>query len=478
MPLSEIFGSTSFRTAALAAAAFAAVTLLLFGFIFWQTAGLETQLLDRFIRHEFAALAREDAAALRIDVNSRYRADLHRQSFAAVFDAAGKPVAGGLAAMPEGLPADGLPHEVIAARREEHGVTLERVRAAAGLLAGGDLLVMGRSEEDSARLRRLLARAMALGLLPALAASLAIGVFASNRALARVRAMNRAIGRIMQGYLSERLPSGGTIDTLDRLADSCNLMLAEIERLVGEVKAVSDNIAHDLRAPLTRLRARLEIGRARARSHAELDAVLAEGLADLDRSLAIMAALLRIGEVETNRRREGFRAVSLSGLVTEAAELYAPMAEDRGLSFTCTLSPDQIVQADRDLLFEAVVNLLDNAVKFAPPGGAVGVALRLEPSGPVISVSDSGAGIPKAQREAALKRFQRGTPLPHIVGSGLGLSLVAAILRLHDFDLRMADGAAGFAMEIVCIADREAKKALVFAKNKQKTFDSLADDRG
>jgi len=403
-----------------------------------------------FLSHEYLVLSHEDPATMLADVNTRYNSDPHRQSFAALFAADGTPIAGGLTARPAGLPNDGAPHEAAAERRGEHGTTRERMRAVAGRLPNGQELLVGRSEEDLAKLRALVLRALGLGLLPALAASLGIGLFASHRTIARVREVNQTIGSIMQGHLYERLPTAGTEDVLDQLADSVNVMLAEIERLLAEVKGVGDNIAHDLRTPLTRLRMRLESGLTRAASQSELNAVVGGAIADLDQSLAIITALLRIGELEADRRQAAFAPVALGALLAEAADLYAPLAEQRGIQLHLAAGADQTVLGDRGLLFEAVANLLDNAVKFAPQAGWVTLALLVEAGGPVIRVADTGAGIAPEEREAALKRFYRADPSRHIAGSGLGLSLVAAILRMHGFGLRMSDGAYGFAVDILC----------------------------
>jgi signal transduction histidine kinase len=433
-------------------AAFAATTLLLFGFIYWQTAGLVSGRIDGFIRHEHAALLRESPAVMMADVNTRYADDLHRLSFASIFAPSGAPVAGGLAALPRDLAEDGNLHDIEVLRRGEQGAAPEVARVVAGRLADGSLLVVGRSVQDLTELRSRIGRALWLGLSPALAASLAIGLFASQRTIVRVRAVNRAIARIMQGHLQERLPSRGSGDALDQLAQSCNRMLAEIERLLDEVKGVGESIAHDLRGPLTSLRFRLETGRARAGSQAELDGVVAASLQDLDQSLAIITALLRIGEVQADRRQAAFHQVGLAELLREVAELYAPLAEERGLTFGLTLGAGGEVWADRALLLEALVNLVDNAVKFAPPAGTVSIHLMWEGATPVMRVADSGPGIAAAYREAVLGRFARAPLSRHVPGTGLGLSLVSAIVRRHGFALRMSDIACGFAVDIVCTA--------------------------
>ena len=451
MRLTEIIRTHTFRTALMACAAFGAITLLLFGFIYWQTAGLETARIEGFLRHESAALSREDLATMIADVNTRYRADIHRQVFAAIFDAHGARIAGDLLAVPSSLPQDGFAHETVVLRPMLTGPVMDTALATARRVGSGSLLVVGRSEADAATLRLLVGRALALGLLPALAAALCIGLLASRRTIARVRAMNQAIDRIMQGHLHERLPaSPDSRDALEQLAISCNDMLAEIERLLEEVKGVGENVAHDLRAPLTRLRTRMEIGRLRGHDKAALEAVLDRSIEELDRGLAIITALLRIGELETGRRRAAFAPVDLSDLVAEAADLYAPVAADRGLRFEHSDFAVPAVVGDRALLLEVLVNLLDNAVKFAPPGGSVSVAVRAEAAGPVLRVADSGAGIAPVNVSAVLERFYRAEPNRHIEGHGVGLNLVSAILRLHGFGIRMGPAAAGFAIDILC----------------------------
>lgn len=434
----------------MACAAFGGVTLLLFGFIYWQTAGLETQRIDRFILNEAAALSGESLATMAAEVNTRYRADLHRQSFAAIFDAHGVRVAGDLLAVPYGLAEDRLVHDCIVLRQSAAGPIHEPASALAMRLAGGGMLVMGRSETDVAKLRTLVLRALALGLAPTLAAALGIGLLASRRVLARVRYMNQSIERIMQGHLNERLPSAGSSDALEQLASSCNRMLAEIEHLLAEVKGVGENIAHDLRAPLARLRARMEIGRARGQNKEALQSVLESAIEELDRGLAIVTALLRIGELETGRRKAAFAVLDLPDLIAEAAELYAPLAADRGLRFEQSSFPVAGIQGDRALLLEVLVNLLDNAVKFAPSGGSVVIAILEEQSGPIIRVADSGSGIPLEERSAVLERFYRAAPNRHLAGNGIGLNLVSAILRLHDFGMRMSGEGQGFAIDILC----------------------------
>jgi PAS domain S-box-containing protein len=224
---------------------------------------------------------------------------------------------------------------------------------------------------------------------------------------------------------------------------------ALLEEALQEAKVVGDNIAHDLRTPLTRVRIRLERGREHAATLEELRAVADQAIAGLDQSLTTITALLRITEIEHSRRREGFSEVHLAPLVREAGDLYDPIAENKGVSLRVEASDGAAVRGDRDLLFEAVANLVDNAVKFTPEGGNVELAL-LRPGGEtVIRVSDSGPGISEAEREAVTQRFYRSDKSRNIKGLGLGLSMVAAIIKLHGFRFSISAGP-GCTVEIAC----------------------------
>ncbi len=446
----DIFHTTTFHTAALASAGFAASTMLLFGFIYWQTAVWETARIDSYLTHETQALAREPAGDVALDVSSRFATDLHRQSLAAVFGPDLRVQAGGLAAFPAALPKDGTVHDVVASRSTANGIVTEQIRAASLRLPDGRVVVVGRSEDDLAKLRRLVLRALELSLLPALALALGAGTFASVRSLNRVRSVNRSVARIMQGNLRERLESHDTNEVLDQLAASVNRMLDEIERLVEEVQGVGDDIAHDLRTPLTRVRARLERGRAGAATLEDLQQIVGQAIGDLDQALGMVTAVLRIGQIEAGARRAGFGQVALGAVAREAAEFYRPLAEERGISLDAETTPDLMVWGDQELLFEVAANLLDNAVKFTPPGGTVAVRTSMGASGPVLTVQDSGPGIAPRERALVLKRFHRGDRSRHVAGSGLGLNLVAAILRLHGYHLHMADASPGLAIEMRC----------------------------
>src|SRR5258708_1160273 len=284
----------------------------------------------------------------------------------------------------------------------------------------------------------IVGRALALGLLPAFGLAIAIGMVLSLRALGRLSDVNRRIQRIVAGDLRERLPTRGSHDPFDQLAVSVNRMLGEIEGLIHEIAGVGDDIAHDLRTPLTRVRIRLERGRERAATLGELRTAVDQGIAGLDQSLAIITALLRIAEIEHSRRLEGFGEVRLAPLVREVGELYEPIAQDKRVTLRVDAANEATVHGDRDLLFEAVANLVDNAVKFTPDGGHVELALLRHEGDTVIRVSDTGPGISEIEREAVTKRFYRSDKSRRTEGLGLGLSRVAAVVKLHAFRFAIA----------------------------------------
>ena len=224
---------------------------------------------------------------------------------------------------------------------------------------------------------------------------------------------------------------------------------ALLEEALQEAKVVGDNIAHDLRTPLTRVRIRLERGREHAATLEESRAVADQAIAGLDQSLTTITALLRITEIEHSRRREGFSEVQLASLMREAGDLYDPIAENKGVALRVEAFDGATVRGDRDLLFEAVANLVDNAVKFTPEGGRVELALLQQGGETVVRVSDTGPGIPESEREAVTQRFYRSDQSRYIKGLGLGLSMVAAIIKLHGFRLTISAGP-GCTAEIAC----------------------------
>ena len=460
--LPEIARTAAFRLALGFVAAFAASTLFLFLFIYWQTAVAETRRIDRYLLRDALAAAAAPPAQLERMLGPRLSHDLHRLTFAALFDTSGRPLAGNLATMPAGLPRDGRPHPARIRIDNGDGGQDEVVRAVARKLASGETFVIARSVGDLQQLRRTVLRALGLSVIPATLLALAAGIFLSLRALRRVKDVHETMARILSGDLHERLPIRGTGDDFDRLSGGVNRMLDEIGRLLDQLKGIGNDIAHDLRTPLTRVRARLERARDAysAPGGATADATRGEALQEaidravlgLDQTLGIITALLRIGEIEARRRRSGFAAVDLAGIVREIEELYAPIAEEEGIRFELAIAAVAPVFADRDLLLEAIANLVGNAIKFTQAAGTVRLALLAGPEGPLIRVSDTGPGIAPAERGEVFKRFYRSDKSRHVEGSGLGLSLVAAIVELHGFGLTIGDADPGAVFELLCQA--------------------------
>jgi signal transduction histidine kinase len=238
------------------------------------------------------------------------------------------------------------------------------------------------------------------------------------------------------------------------LAQNVNGVLDEIERLVEEVRGVGDAVAHDLRTPLTRLRLRLERGREQARDIDELREAVDQGLVWIDQTLEMVTAVLRIGEIEHGRRCAAFGPVDLGVVVGEAVELFEPLAEERGLVLALEVEGSMpVIEGDRSLIFEAVSNLLDNAIKFTPMNGQVRVGLGRRGDLSVVSVEDTGPGILVAEREQVFRRFYRAERARQTQGNGLGLGLVAAIANLHGFALVVTEGAGGGCrIEVLCPA--------------------------
>jgi signal transduction histidine kinase len=279
---------------------------------------------------------------------------------------------------------------------------------------------------------------------------LGAGVALSVAPLRRVQRLQRSAQHIAAGDLDARMPILGRGDELDLFAGTVNAMVEEVGRVVAQVKAVTDAVAHDLRTPLTRVRSQLY----RMGQVPGLDADLAgrvdAATDDLDSVLDRFAALLRISELEASRRRAGFGMVELNPLIAAVRDLYEPLAEDRGIAIGFDGLAGVKVHADEKLLFETLGNLLDNAIKFAPEGGHVGLSVRRGGRETWIEVYDNGPGIPPEQRSAVLRRFHRTQEAAEIPGTGLGLSVVSAIVHLHQFILEFDDANPGLIVRIRC----------------------------
>jgi signal transduction histidine kinase len=457
--LRELLRATPFRWALLVAAAFAVCTLVLFGFFYWQTCMYVTANIDGAIMEEASLIAgdppNEGHHEVLEAIAQRLRDDPRRIKLAGLFAPNSERIAGNVEALPAGLPLDGSAHATSLMRITAGDREPQTVRAVGIRLTSGDVLLIGRDAQEVRWTAAIVGRALALGLLPATCLALLAGAWLSLRAKRRIEVMRRQASRIVSGGLQERLPIRRTRDPLDRLGAIVNRMLDEIEALVRALAGVGEDIAHDIRTPLTRVRATLERGRDQARTLGELQALNDRAIAGLDQSLAIVTALLRISEIDNEQRLTALAPVKLTEIVQEVGELYDPIAEDKGVTLRVETADRTPVIGDRDLLFEAVANLVDNAVKFTPAGGAVRISLLPGGDGPIIRVADTGPGIDPADREAVTRRFYRADKSRGTQGVGLGLSLVAAIVKRHDFTLVISVGP-GCVVDLACRAARVA----------------------
>jgi signal transduction histidine kinase len=222
-----------------------------------------------------------------------------------------------------------------------------------------------------------------------------------------------------------------------------------METMINALSGVGNDIAHDLRTPLTRARLALERGRANAGTVEQLQQVADKAIVGIDQALAIITALLRLAEIENSRRSAAFGGVALQEMLREICDVYEPIAEDKQIKLSVKATDNLEVRGDRDLLFEAIANLVDNAIKFTPEGGNVEIELVRDDRQTVVRVSDTGPGIGQQETDAVLRRFYRSDKIRNTPGVGLGLNLVSAIVKLHDFRLLIHPGPGG-RVEIVC----------------------------
>jgi signal transduction histidine kinase len=455
----EFLGTTSFRWVIASAAVFAGAFALMFGFIYWQSAGQMRMQFDALLAANAETLTDSRATE---DMPTRILefldADPRQMRAAGLFDENGQLISGNLRAIPEGMQPTGQIGTARIQRMDTKGVErTERARVIAERLPDGHVLVLARDMDLLQQLTGIITRALLLGALPAVMLALAGGVMVSLGTVRRIEAIHAASRRIMAGHLSQRLPVRGTNSDFDKLSGIVNVMLDEIERLMNEVKAAGDAIAHDLRTPLARLRGRLERARDDERREAdELRTDIDGAISQLDELIDTMQALLRLGAIEQGQRQAAFATLDLAETAREVGELYAPLAEDRGVTLTVRAADRSLVLGDRGLLFEAMVNLVDNAIKFGTSGGHVQIEVVNTDAEVTMAVTDDGPGIAPEEREAVLRRFFRSDRSRHRPGTGLGLSLVAAIARLHGCHMAIEGGTGGRGCRIILRYSRPA----------------------
>ena len=456
--LREHWRISTFRLAVLFGFLFTVANVGLLGLVYWQTTSyLERRIDDSIVTMSgyFTGRNRDEAAA---QVRDAVAYDLRKSNVYGLFTPDGQKIAGNMEHFHAELPADGTIHEFHHRTLPQYspgGVASETpiglARAMVRRLPGGEILVVGRDFTQAAEIKAIILNALIVSGAFIIALGLLGGFFLSIGPLRRVNAVRDTARRIVQGGLSLRLPVSKRNDEVDMLSAIVNLMLDEIERLLNEIKSVTDNVAHDLRTPLTRLR--LTLYRVQqAMTEPGQRRMLDNALTETDALLSRFRALLRISEIENRQRKAGFAPIDPKAILTPIAELFEALAEDKGVRFEVACHPAPGIHADSGLLFEALSNLVDNAIKFTPAGGSVRIELSEFEGAARFDVIDSGIGIGAGEREAVLQRFYRGSRQDGAEGYGLGLSIVAAIIHLHGFTLTFQESARGTHISVRCTA--------------------------
>lgn len=441
----DFLRSSAVRVALAVGLATIVATTGIFAVIYLQIRAADETFNRAILEDQVAKSANQSVGELREAFEVRLTHDLRRLDYAALFGADRKAMFGNVDEIPP-IPLDGKAHIVaqFRARGSEDSVPAIFV---ARQRADGNIMLLGRSLLETFAYRRSVLAALATGLVPMLLLTLAIGGFLARRASRRLTAIHETIARIMKGDMNLRLPVRATPDAIDTISRDVNLMLDEIMRLLVQIKGVSDNIAHDLRSPLAVVRVELERGVESADTE-ELRTAARQALGHIDRAMLTVAALLRLADVEYGPKSSKFGPVDLSAICADLYDFYEPLATSKSITMKLEVQSPVQIEGDGDLLREAVSNLINNAIKFTPEHGTVRVSVTQDDGRPVIRVSDNGIGVEPAERDKIFQRFYRSASGHRVPGSGIGLSIAAAIANLHDFDLRFEDNHPGALFEM------------------------------
>jgi signal transduction histidine kinase len=419
----------------------------LFGFIYWSTLGYLERQTNATIQVEIDGLFEQyntrNLQGLAAVIEDRLRRDDEGRSVYLLADAIGRPLAGNVPFWPPALD-DFTDQWIDFVRTDESGVETP-VRAGVVRIGPGLRLLVGRDIRELARIRQVFESASIYGFTLTMGLALLGGILMALSARRRLAELSRTTRRIIAGDLSQRAPIKGTRDEHDELAANINAMLDQIESLLAGMRHVGDSVAHDLRGPLTRLRNRLETVATTEQPRRE---DIAECVEQVDHVLDTFNALLRIARVESGAHRSAFAGVDLERIVRDVCELSQAAADDRQISLVCDVRASVEVFGDRELLAQALTNLLDNAVKYTPAGGQVTVTLERTDDTARLRVADSGPGVPPEDRDRVLQRFTRLDQARSLPGNGLGLALVKAVTMQHHGRLSLGDNAPGLVVAI------------------------------
>lgn len=452
MLLAKTLTSSTFRLALIAIATFGVIVSAIFSYVYLSTASYVRSRSDRAIVTEYSSLRDAYARSGRDGLIDLIRQRLADKGFAddayLLVDPSSAVLAGNLKAWPQAVAATKGWVEFRAAEPSPNAAGQPLLRGMLDTFPDGDRLLVAKDISDLDGFTDQIKTAVALGVALIFALAAVASILVTRRTVGRIEAINATSRAIMQSGLDKRIPLRGTNDEWDRVAENLNLMLDRIETLMGEVKQVSDNVAHDLRTPLTRVRGRLEKAYHGQRIGEDDQLLIGDTIGDLDAVLRIFSSITRIAQIETQARKGAFRTVNLVEIAGEVVELYDAAAEQDGTRLTIAGEREVLVTGDRDLIFDAIANLVDNAIKHGRHGGQVVVANENIDGRPVISIADDGPGIPADECEHVFKRFYRLEHSRYAPGNGLGLSLVAAVARLHGARIEMLDNAPGLRLKL------------------------------
>jgi signal transduction histidine kinase len=458
--LTKTFRSSTLKLALICIGIFGAVVLALFSYVYWSSASYVRSQSDHIIAAEQAILrdvyARAGRDGLIAAIRRRSTAEHFEGALYLLADPSFAPLAGNLDGWPSALRDPHEPGRIDTREWSADEPDRPMMRAMFETLADGSHLLVGKQIGDIDAFTGRIRTALAGGalLLAVLAAAMSVAV--TRRTVGRIESINTTSRAIMESGLGTmesglgtRIPLRGSRDEWDQVAENLNLMLDRIEALMGEVKQATDNVAHDLRTPLARMRGRLEKASNRSRDDKFDQALIGDTIADLDAVLGIFSSLTRISQIEVVDRKIAFRSVDLAEIASKVVELFDAAAEDRQGHLRITGHQRVLVTGDGDLLFDALANLVDNAIKHGPEGGEVIVDVAHDQDSAVLSVADNGAGIPANEHQHVFKRFYRLERSRSMPGNGLGLSLVTAVARLHGARTEMVDNLPGLKFRLV-----------------------------
>ena len=439
----RLIGTASFGLALLYAALLATSAVVLGFFVYWTVqASIDRQMtarIDAEIEILNSELRSGGYAALINEVERRINYFSGLEYFLAGAD--GKTLVGNLSQIPVD---DGWNDIAVPEGRS----TIRKYRTKTVHLDNGYRLVVGEDLGPKEDVRQAFLDALGWAALAFLFLTLTAGALLSRAFLSRVDAIARTAEAIINGDLGSRVPLRGTDDNFDRLSATLNRMLDRIQLLMESLSQVSADIAHALRTPLGRLRQKLEVVQASSEAHSTSSGPIDAALLETDNILETFSALLRIAQIESGTRTAGFREVDLSELFESVAEAFSAVSEDEGKSLTTNIAPDVTFWGDADLISEMLANLLDNAIRHTPEGSHIEVSLENSGSQFIATVADNGLGVPRAERERIFRRFYRLERNIRTPGTGLGLSLVAAVAELHGMQICASDNKPGLCMTL------------------------------